>query len=138
MTSPELSKARLDLRPPAGVNPEIPSWAKNDYVLNKWIQEERPRRRRYLKDQQLEAWEPLPRSQFEKPVFEAFNKPFRKLFAPLNARFNNKPLHYFLVTRRVVSRVFVPMWIAHYFVKYHIAAKGNITVSKPLVYPGGK
>ncbi|XP_033115071.1 NADH dehydrogenase [ubiquinone] 1 beta subcomplex subunit 6-like [Anneissia japonica] len=137
MTSPEYSKARLDYRPPAGANPEIPSWAKSDYVLNKWVQEERSRRRRYLKDQKLEAWEPLPRQQFEKPnkFFEAINSPFRKLFAPLNARFNYKPLHYFLYTRRFMARIVVPFWLTYYFIKYHVGEKGNIVVSKPVIYP---
>merc|ERR1712002_385467 len=121
---------------PAGSNPALPEWAKGDYVLERWVKEERQRRRNWLMDQRLHPSEPRPEWRPTHPLVEGIKTPFYRLFNPVDAATGGR-------LRRVLFRggvifkwIVLPMWVTHYVVKYHIFTKeGFVVASKRADFP---
>ncbi|XP_072172815.1 NADH dehydrogenase [ubiquinone] 1 beta subcomplex subunit 6-like [Diadema setosum] len=136
MANPIYSQSRPDKRPPAGTNPALPEWAKGDYVLERWVKEERQRRRNWLMDQKLHPSEPRPEWRPANALMERIRSPFRSLIAPIDRVTGNR-LAPLLWKGGIIFRYFVlPMWVTHYVVKYHIMTKpGFFVVSKRPEYP---
>lgn len=84
MANPKHSLSRVDLRPAAGAEPAVPAWAKDDYVLSRWIKEERARRRRFLADQVLEHSEPRIHYRPQNTIGDRIFGPIRNAFKPLD------------------------------------------------------
>lgn len=84
MANPIRSLSRPDKRPPAGSKPTLPEWAKGDYVLEKWVGEERQRRRNWLRDQELHPKEPRPEWRPKNPFLERLREPFQRMLNPID------------------------------------------------------
>lgn len=134
MANPKHSLSRADLRPAAGANPEVPSWAKDDYVLSRWIKEERARRRRFLADQVLAHDEPRPPLRPQKTIGDRIFGPIRNAFKPLDAATGGRLFHGWLHTKKYLILLVIPAWTTHYVVKYHVATQPNgiVTQNKPV------
>lgn len=136
MANPQHSLSRRDIRPPAGANPEVPSWAKDDYVLSRWIKEERARRRRFLADQVLEPNEPRLHYKPSYTIGERIFAPIRNAFKPLDIATGGRLFHGWLHTKKWMVFLILPMWTTHYVVKYHILNKPDaLVIERPPVFP---
>ncbi|XP_048217625.1 NADH dehydrogenase [ubiquinone] 1 beta subcomplex subunit 6 [Perognathus longimembris pacificus] len=96
------------------------------------LQQLRELRRQWLKDQELSPREPVIPQQKGWPVEEFWKRflreetPWRKLV------YNTYKNSVFAVTR-----VLIPAWIIHYYVKYHVDTKPyGIVERKPRIFPG--
>ncbi|XP_004631984.1 NADH dehydrogenase [ubiquinone] 1 beta subcomplex subunit 6 [Octodon degus] len=89
-------------------------------------------RRRWLKDQELSAREPvLPPTKLG--PLEKFWTKFLQDRAPW------KQMIYKVYWRSIfaVTHVLIPAWIVHYYVKYHVSAKPyGVVERKPRIFPG--
>ncbi|XP_063962463.1 NADH dehydrogenase [ubiquinone] 1 beta subcomplex subunit 6-like [Lytechinus pictus] len=136
MANPIRSLSRPDKRPPAGSKPALPEWAKGDYVLEKWVGEERQRRRNWLRDQELHPSEPRPEWRPQNPFLERLRAPFRQLLNPID-KLTGHRLRSVLWKGGFYFKWFVlPVWVTHYVVKYHLATKpGYIVTAKRAEFP---
>ncbi|XP_071811309.1 NADH dehydrogenase [ubiquinone] 1 beta subcomplex subunit 6-like [Apostichopus japonicus] len=136
MANPKHSLSRVDLRPAAGAEPAVPAWAKDDYVLSRWIKEERARRRRFLADQVLEHREPRIHYRPQNTIGDRIFGPIRNAFKPLDVATGGRLFRGWLHTKKYLVLLVIPAWTAHYFVKYHVATKPHgIVTEKSAVFP---
>ncbi|XP_007522941.1 NADH dehydrogenase [ubiquinone] 1 beta subcomplex subunit 6 [Erinaceus europaeus] len=96
------------------------------------LQQLRELRRRWLKDQELSAREPVLPPQKLRPM-EAFWNRFLRDQAP----WKNMIYKVYRNSIFAFTNVLIPAWIVHYYVKYHVNTKPyGIVEKKPKIFPG--
>ncbi|XP_010965662.1 NADH dehydrogenase [ubiquinone] 1 beta subcomplex subunit 6 [Camelus dromedarius] len=95
-------------------------------------QQLRELRRRWLKDQELSAREPVLPSRRVWPVEQFWNK-----FLQDRAPWKNVIYKSYRHSVFAFTHVLIPVWIIHYYLKYHVNTKPyTIVERKPRVFPG--
>uniref|UniRef100_A0A8C5WNN4 NADH dehydrogenase [ubiquinone] 1 beta subcomplex subunit 6 n=1 Tax=Laticauda laticaudata TaxID=8630 RepID=A0A8C5WNN4_LATLA len=98
------------------------------------LQQLRELRRRWLKDQELSPREPvLP------PRKVGWVEGFWQRFLQPERLWKRQVFNVYSTGKYVVIHLFIPLWIAHYFVKYHVKPTPyGIIEKKPTIYPGDR
>ncbi|XP_028739899.1 NADH dehydrogenase [ubiquinone] 1 beta subcomplex subunit 6 [Peromyscus leucopus] len=96
------------------------------------LQQLRELRRRWLKDQELSPREPVLPPRKPWPLEQFWNNFLRD-----GAPWKNVVFKTYRSSLFAVSHVLIPLWIIHYYVKYHVAKTPYAIVdSKPRIFPG--
>ncbi|NXN97862.1 NDUB6 dehydrogenase, partial [Rhinopomastus cyanomelas] len=98
------------------------------------LQQLRTLRRRWLRDQELSEREPVLPPRRLGPVaafWERFLRP--------GGLWRHQVYKVCESSGFFLTRVLIPAWIVHYFVKYHIMkTPSNVVMSNPRIFPGDK
>ncbi|NP_001038019.1 NADH dehydrogenase [ubiquinone] 1 beta subcomplex subunit 6 [Phacochoerus africanus] len=96
------------------------------------LQQLRELRRRWLKDQELSPREPVLPPRRVWPMEQFWNK-----FLQDGAPWKNVIYKTYRHSIFAVTHVLIPVWIIHYYLKYHVTAKPYTVVErKPRIFPG--
>ncbi|XP_062984607.1 NADH dehydrogenase [ubiquinone] 1 beta subcomplex subunit 6 isoform X1 [Elgaria multicarinata webbii] len=98
------------------------------------LQQLRVLRRRWLKDQELSPREPvLP------PRKPGLVEGFWERFLQPGGFWRNQVFKTYNAGKFFTVRLLIPLWLVHYYVKYHITAQPyGIVESKRMLFPGDK
>uniref|UniRef100_UPI001E1B0B20 NADH dehydrogenase [ubiquinone] 1 beta subcomplex subunit 6-like isoform X1 n=1 Tax=Jaculus jaculus TaxID=51337 RepID=UPI001E1B0B20 len=96
------------------------------------LQQLRELGRRWLKDQELSPWEPVLLLRKMWPM-EAFWNNFLRDGAAWKKSIHNA----YRSSVFAVANVLIPLWLVHYYIKYHVSQKPyGIVEKKPRIFPG--
>ncbi|XP_030049599.1 NADH dehydrogenase [ubiquinone] 1 beta subcomplex subunit 6 [Microcaecilia unicolor] len=91
-------------------------------------------RRKWLKDQELSPREPVLPPENPGPV-----QRFWQNFLKPQSLWRQKVYKTYGTGVFVITRVLIPAWIVHYYVKYHVQTKPyGIMALKPRIFPGDR
>uniref|UniRef100_A0A2K5Q2T2 NADH dehydrogenase [ubiquinone] 1 beta subcomplex subunit 6 n=1 Tax=Cebus imitator TaxID=2715852 RepID=A0A2K5Q2T2_CEBIM len=92
---------------------------------NLWLQQLQALRRQWLKDQKLSPREPVLPPEKIWPMEKSWNK-----FLANKISWRNIVYKVYVKSMFIFTHVLVPVWIVHYYMKYHVARifPGDTTV----------